>query len=63
MRPAYKIFCGSMSDEVHLGFLRMEDALVHKETMNKLLDNWNPDQWNMSYWKTKPEPWIITDKN
>lgn len=52
-----------MSDEVHLGFLRMEDALVHKETMNKLLDNWNPDQWNMAYWKTKPEPWIVTDKN
>jgi hypothetical protein len=44
-----------------LGFMSNDAANKHASVMNALLTNFNPAAWNMEFWKTKPEPWIVLD--
>ena len=42
-----------------LGYDTAKEAQEHADIMNKSLNNFEPTEWNMNYWKIKPEPWIV----
>lgn len=57
----YKFGSVSPSDpnKVGLGFLTKEQADVHTNKMNCLLEDWGrTKEWNLDYWDAKPDPWI-----
>ncbi len=46
--------------QVGLKFQTKELAQQHADRMNELIDTFDTDHtWNKSYWKTKPEPWVV----
>jgi hypothetical protein len=50
--------------QVPMKFSSKEDADAHAHTMNSLIESWgdNPHGvWNKDHWKTKPEPWVVTE--
>lgn len=56
----YNFTAKSPSDPAKgLGFLTQAEAETHCRIMNALLEDFKPELWNMSYWKVKPEPWIV----
>ena len=43
-----------------LKFATIGKALAHCVIMNHALETFDTDStWNKSYWKTKPEPWVV----
>lgn len=46
-----------------LGFKTLEEAQNHVQNMNKQLENFDESKWNMTFWKQKPEEWIIILKD
>lgn len=45
-----------------LGYCTKEAAQHHVDQMNGLLVDFDTDTgWNMEFWKTKPEPWIVLE--
>jgi hypothetical protein len=57
-KKQYPYGVGSPTDSLALGFDTEEAACKHKDVMNELLDSF-PAGWNIEYWTTKPEPWVV----
>lgn len=59
MQPLVKEYAAiSPSDPTGapIRFWTLEEAEAHAARMNKALEEY-PKNWNIDFWKTKPEPW------
>jgi hypothetical protein len=54
----FGVISPSEPNNLALGYLTKEKAQTHATAMNELLDQY-PVGWNIEYWKTKPEPWVV----
>ena len=60
MKYPYQVLIPSDPAKVGLGFLTREVAEAHRNCMNSLRKGFDQDPtWNKSYWKSKPEPWVV----
>ena len=41
-----------------LGYNSLDEAQTHANNMNKIISTY-PINWNINYWKTKPQLWTI----